>query len=107
MTDQMGLDLDFHDVIRPPLPIDFYQRRGRFTFEESWIKTEPRHLLAVMSQCIVVRAESLWAEDKIEYTALSKYFDPLGLGSEIPMYNWIIDVNNTNEVIRLKAEKVK
>ena len=93
-------------MIKEALPEDFSKRRGRFSIPHDLIHDTPNALLKVMSECLIVRAESMWAEDIIEYTALSRYFEPANLGEQIPEYTWIVDQDDEGVVTGVTAKKV-
>ncbi len=66
---------------------DLKPRRGRFSLTREAIWSSDYDLLKVVfGDIIVVRAEFLFAEDKLEYTAMSPKFDEIQEGGQIPEY---------------------
>lgn len=65
-------------------------RIGKFRVSTYLIRHEPASALAVLENCIVVRAENSYETDAIEYVALSADFDPVPLYSLAPSYDAII-----------------
>jgi dihydrofolate reductase len=51
---------------------------------------QPEDALAALDGCIVTRAEAIWADDQIEYTALHAAFERVPMGSTIPQYRPVI-----------------
>ncbi len=67
----------------------FKERRfGTFTFDAEHIRHNAQGIQMLMSGCIVVRAEHLFAPDVFEYTALHPDFEPVKEG-QLP---WAYDV---------------
>lgn len=68
------------------LPDNFGKRFGRFRIAADLVERAPAAVMAVLSQTLVVKAESrYWAND-IEYVALSAAFAPVPNGEEAPFY---------------------
>ncbi len=66
----------------------FEERRfGNFSFDASCIKDHPESIQALMKDAIVVRAEHLWDQDVVEYTALHPAFAPVEIGRRAPRYD--------------------
>lgn len=65
----------------PPRPI------GRFIIGHATFAHDWRALLPLFAQVVVVRAESLYHLDGIEYVALSGQFDPIKHGEVPPLYD--------------------
>lgn len=70
--------------------LDISKRFGIFLISNIMVRQNPREVLKVMSQCIIVRCEFLWMEDAFEYKALSSHFEEVEEGCLIPKYHWII-----------------
>jgi hypothetical protein len=66
-------------------------RIGKFKIENEFIRENEDAVLSVMGKVIVVRAELMWASDKIEYVAKSKEFDEVLGGNQIPEYNILFE----------------
>lgn len=66
------------------------QRLGSFKVPAHLARSFDSNLKRIMGMCIVVRAEHFFAQDEIEYVALSEYFDVVDPGYKIPEYVWII-----------------
>jgi hypothetical protein len=70
---------------------DLQNRVGRFRLPQTWIRDHRfGDLLAALDGCIVVRAESLWHCDAIDYVALHADFEPVRPGHEAPQYMAIV-----------------
>lgn len=67
------------------------KRRGKFRISNDAIAKEPEKVLMIMACCIVVRAESFWAEDVIEYFAISEQFKPVDEGEATPEYGVLFE----------------
>jgi hypothetical protein len=65
-------------------------RKGRFKIGHIVIKNYPETVLKIMGQCIIIKAESMYAYDAIEYYALSKNFRKLKEGAPIPEYDVLV-----------------
>lgn len=70
------------------------RRVGKFKIGREVMEDSPQAVQLIMSRCIPVRAEAIWPEDCIEYTALSEEFQ------EIPEYG-------TPRIYCVVATKVK
>ena len=77
-------------------------RIGKFTISYLYLQTNKNDILTLMGNMIIVRAESLFHENVIEYIAYSELFDEIEQGLEIPSY--IIYSSNDGSV---RAERVK
>lgn len=67
------------------------RRGGRFKLPVDLIESEPEAVMKFMSGLIVVRAEMMFEQKMIEYTALSPQFELLPEGSEYPLYDGTMD----------------
>jgi hypothetical protein len=65
-------------------------KRGRFSITRMILLQQPEVLLAVMSHMLIVRAESMFDSDKIEYIAYSNLFDTISESEPTPSYTIII-----------------
>ena len=71
---------------------DYRQRFGRFRVHENQIHETPEVIARALSGMLITRAEQLFAEASIEYTAMSPLFDQCAWGQEIPWYEvFIVD----------------
>ena len=66
---------------------------GRFKIEERWVRDEPEKVAEVFAilKCVPVRAEMLFAEQRIEYTAIAERFPEVPIGNLIPEYTLTIE----------------
>ena len=64
-------------------------RFGNFSFQIDLLEKDSEILRDVMSKCIIVRAEFLFAKRTIDYVALSELFDEVSFGEIIPDYDII------------------
>lgn len=70
---------------------DLQHRLGRFRLPSVWLRDgRLPDMLAALDGCIVVRAESLWHLDAIEYVAIHQDFEPVRSGCEPPQYMAIV-----------------
>ncbi len=71
------------DKERHPKP----RRIGRFSIAHEWL-TDGRwkELTPLFAQCSIVRAESMYAECRIDYVAFSEAFDEIDVAVETPKY---------------------
>lgn len=69
------------------------KRVGRFTISHKMIYLKPEAAKKVLSETIVVRAESLFYTERIEYLAYSEHFDKVSPNQMPPEY----DVEVTEE----------
>lgn len=75
-------------------PEDLYYRRGKFRISLGFLRQSTDTVMALMSKFIVIRAEMLFGEDAIDYTALSPLFDMVEEGHTIPEYRLDIETEN-------------
>ena len=64
---------------------------GRFTIDHEHIDGNPEIVRAIMGTLIVVRAESLFATQCIEYVALCDDFEDTNPGVMPPFYDVVVD----------------
>lgn len=81
-------------------------RIGRFTVPAQWAREFSTGLKRVMGQCIVVRAEMLFARDAIEYMAISEHFQEVPLGGEAPEYKWTFSETDGLSAVEVKPNAV-
>lgn len=62
------------------------RRVGVFSIDKRLVDTEPDTCMAVLSDCVVVRAEFLYHTGAIEYVAFHESFDPVEIGMMTPRY---------------------
>lgn len=80
-------------------------RLGRFTLTRACIDQDRDAARLVMSACIVVRAEMRWAEDAIDYTAISPHFEAVPEGNVIPIYEWEISCQPPMAQLNARARR--
>ena len=68
------------------------RQAGRFAIDCDLIYRTPQAVQAVMAQCIVVRAEMMFARNQIEYTAIGDAFQPVDAGQMTPLY--VVTIND-------------
>lgn len=61
-------------------------RLGKFYIDKDLIENNFEEVQKIMSKVVVVRAEMLYQSNSIEYMAISKDFDEVSEGKEIPTY---------------------
>mgnify|MGYP000043369214 CR=1 FL=1 len=62
------------------------KRIGKFYISRKVIENYSWVATRIMSKCIVLRAEMLWVNDSVEYTALSNMFEAIDCASTPPTY---------------------
>lgn len=77
------------------------RRLGRFSISSRLIKTTPELALNILKDIIVVRAETMFHYDCVDYIGISRHFDVLEIGSMPPEYRANIE---DNLVIWIKDE---
>lgn len=78
---------------------------GRYKISHALLEDEPRTALHITRHTIPVRAEYLYAENCIEYVALSDNFRKLAIGGIPPYYNVIIRHNDEGGVAEITFEE--
>ncbi len=70
-----------------------YRNLGRFKIDEEMVRNEPEKVAAVfaMMKCVPVRAEMLFAEQRIEYVAIAERFAKVPAFSIPPEYTLRIE----------------
>ena len=82
---------------------------GTFTIHTDLIKEQSPYLYEFFGKMIVVKAESVFHMNHIEYTAISELFDDIDEGLTAPSYEFITTKHCDDEgnVTRLDMEVVK
>lgn len=78
------------------------QRWGKFKVPATLVTKFDTSLKRIMGQCIIVRAEHMFINNIIEYSAISEHFRDLPEGEITPEYKWVFDIDGF-----LTAEEVK
>lgn len=65
-------------------------RYGRFSISLDLVHQDPYRIMAILSQCLVVRCELLYAGNRLEYIALSEAFSEVPTGMITPEYQVVI-----------------
>jgi hypothetical protein len=76
------------------------RRVGRFEISRKLIEDRPDIIRTIMGRCIVIRCETIYYTDAIEYTALSPDFDEVPEGRTIPRY--VIEVSGDETHIEFR-----
>lgn len=66
--------------------MNILNRKGFFKISRSTIDKHPEAVMMVMARCVVVRAESLFIYDVVEYHAYSPEFNVVQEGALAPEY---------------------
>ena len=77
-------------------------RIGKFTIDQYVINERPHHVLALMKDMIIVRAEYMWAHHGIEYMGIHPDFAALPPGQVAPEYVPIISTRGDGSVDKVK-----
>lgn len=64
----------------------FDRKLGKFKLAKEVILKDPSLAFTILSTVIVIRAEYMFEDDSIHYTALNHNFDILGMGMIPPKY---------------------
>lgn len=78
------------------------KRFGKFEVALSLIDNDPQMVKQLMSKVIIIRAENIL--NRIEYTALSEYFDEVIVGSIVPFYT-VQCVRSKDNIIKFTFHK--
>ena len=81
--------LEKHDLL--VRSIIMRRRTGRFKITFDLIDAHPDLVMTAMARCIIIRAESMYAYNLVEYMAISPEFDVIHMGEIAPEYS--IEVN--------------
>ena len=68
------------------LPDDFQHRKGWFLVSKGLLDMATADLLQFMGNFLIIRAEFMCDVDAMEYTAISRLFDPIEPGHKLPQY---------------------
>lgn len=84
------------------------KRMGRFAISHDSIKSGVDGLLEIFGKVIVLRAESIYHTQAIEYIAISPLFDVVEPELDPPSYKFIVtDAEIDGEIVReVKAERI-
>ncbi len=66
------------------------RRLGKFRISHTYIQDFPQSVMELLKDVLIVRAESNYANEEIEYTAMSELFDTVPLGYVPNQYNVIV-----------------
>jgi hypothetical protein len=80
-----------------------YRHVGKFSVSCTMIENDPDVVKQILSKMIIVRAESMYVTNTIEYTAIWDKFSYVELGQEVPTYEIEID-SNMNPIVRNKND---
>ena len=69
-------------------------RVGKFYIANDLIEKNPKLITNILHGIVIVRAESKFARDQVEYVGYSKEFKKVGEGLNPPEYEVIIDKTN-------------
>lgn len=88
------------------------RRFGRFSMPLEVIENRENHpernqYIVIMSACWIVRAETMYISNSIEYIAQSNWFRPLEQGERTPYYVWRTEEDELGQVKIVKAIEVK
>lgn len=73
------------------------KRRGKFLINRVFMQDRENIALAVLRNCLVVRAEHLFCEDSVEYVACHSDFDEVPINQITPNYTAEISMQDSNE----------
>lgn len=82
------------------------RRLGRFRVAWSLLDSTPPELMAgAFERTIIVRAESMYQYEAIDYVAYHPEFELLADGDQIPLYECLVYTNGPNGGIRFEWRK--
>lgn len=84
------------------LPPPYDRRFGRFRVGIDAMKEYPDRLAELLARCVVLRAETRFDLDAIEYTALCPSFKPVAPSCEAPLYNVVARFSPAETGIRCR-----
>jgi hypothetical protein len=91
---------------KPPKPDKhFHDRVGMFRVANRIIRETPLSVMRLLSTMVVVRAETLFQLDAVEYVAFSMLFDRIPKGEEAPEYR--ISFMNEDYQVKIDVQRVK
>ena len=84
------------------------KRLGKFLLSAKYIKLYPHKALKLMTAMgvVVVRAEMMFHNDSIEYTAICDKFDEVPANRQVPHYDLGITENDVGEIITVVCIKM-
>lgn len=71
--------------------LDIKKRTGSFQISHELLLKHPDIAMKIFAKCIIVRAESLFINNSIEYNAYSPLFDEVDDGVISPEYLWVAE----------------
>jgi len=80
------------------LPDDFQHRKGWFLVSKGLLDMATADLLQFMGNFLIIRAEFMCDVDAMEYTAISRLFDPIEFGHKLPQYTFNITRRNNGHL---------
>jgi len=72
-------------------------RIGIFAIDHHFIKDDEEFVRALMRHVIIVRAESMYSQDAIEYVGYSDLFEPISPKYRAPNYRILSKIIEQNE----------
>jgi hypothetical protein len=82
------------------------KRRGTFEITRELIEDAPDEIQKVMGQTVIVRAESLFYNNSIQYHGYSSLFREVAEGEETPRYIFEATKNEDGEINEIKAREI-
>jgi hypothetical protein len=82
-----------------PPPARPRHRIGKFRISFIFLQSHPKEAAAIFAGLIVVRAESRYDFDAIEYIALGDCFEEVDRGFEAPEYRLILTRNEDGSIV--------
>jgi len=89
--------------IKRELPDDFSKRRGTFKVSGELLDSASKNLMDFMGLFLIVRAEFVYDERAMHYTAHSILFDSIGDFEEAPEYSFQIERESNDNALKVKA----
>lgn len=98
---ERGIPVEFKDMDE-----QIENRVGKFLISRSVLTNlakNPNNLKTLFGRMLIVRAENLYVEDGIEYTAMSDLFDKIPECEVIPRYSLIIHTKPNGDISDIEA----
>ena len=64
------------------------RRLGMFSIDLDLIEKRPKDVRGIMEQCIVLRAETMWHKNCVDYVAICEQFPEVPMAEELTRIEW-------------------
>lgn len=84
-------------------PTKLMGHKGQFTLSGELIRDQPEAIMHLMGQMIIIKADSIWSDDAINYIAMSLLFEAGTPGLRAPHYEVEMQGDDTLCLKRLSS----